>query len=373
MPKTLQEGDSTMKCLRVLQPVALVACSILLTQVALRAQSEQSAAQSPAMRLEVRFADQNAASTKSAYRVHVRPVMVANLNRYSPLAGSAAGSQMQTPSKVQSAATEAPLAVPATVPAVPSPGFYPADLSHLGGPVVTGAENHPVFVDCPESCWGAPINFLNHLVKSTFMHIVDQYIGTTANNRYTVGTSGTVSYPILTTLSDNDILQIVHTAATSLGSGYDHIYHIFLPKGVDLCFAGTTACYSPDNPSTFAFCAYHGSVTFTDIGHVLFTVEPYQNVIGCSIEQPSPNGALIDSTSSVLSHETFETITDPDPPTGWVAIKSLGVFGEEIGDLCPGVDPNAPFFKDPISSIFGKNYEIQPEYSNRYHACSFAP
>jgi hypothetical protein len=225
-----------MKCLRVLQPSALIACSILLTQVGLRAQSEQSAAQSPAMRLEVRFADQNAASTKSAYRVHVRPVMVANLNRYSPFAGSAAGSQMQTSSKVQSTATEAPLAVPTTVPAVPSPGFYPADLSHLGGPVITGAENHPLFVDCPQSCWGSPINFLNHLVKSTFMHIVDQYVGATANNRYTVGTSGTVSYPILNTLSDNDILQIVHTAASSLGSGYDHIYHIFLPKGVDLCF-----------------------------------------------------------------------------------------------------------------------------------------
>src|ERR1700739_3376680 len=63
-----------------------------------------------------------------------------------------------------------------------------------------------------------------------------------------------------------------------------------------------------------------------------------QNVTGCSMLQPSPNGALIDSTSSVLGHETFETITDPDPPTGWIAVNSNGVFGEEIGDLCPGVD-----------------------------------
>jgi hypothetical protein len=76
-----------------------------------------------------------------------------------------------------------------------------------------------------------------------------------------------ISYPILTTLSDNDILQIVHTAASTLGAGYHHIYHVFLPKGVDECFVGTTQCYSPDNPSTFVFCAYHGSVTYSDIGH----------------------------------------------------------------------------------------------------------
>jgi hypothetical protein len=341
----------------------------------LRAQTEQNATQFPPMRVEVRFADQNAVSTKSEYRVHVRPLTGTQMNSYSPVAGSTISASPHALSTAQAAATEVPLAPLATVPAVPSPGFYPDDLSRpFRGPVVTSAENHPVFVDCPESCWGAPINFLNHLVKSQFMHIVDQYIGATANNRYAVGKSAAVSYPIVTTLGDNDILQIAHSAASALGSGYEHIYHIFLPKGVDLCFTGTSSCYSPDNPSTFVFCAYHGSVTFSDIGHVLFTAEPYQNVPGCAIEQPSPNGALIDSTSSALSHETFETVTDPDPPTGWVAVSSGGVFGEEIGDLCvPLVNPAAPIEHDPVTSIFGKNYAIQPEYSNRFHACSVAP
>ncbi|MFZ0201952.1 MAG: hypothetical protein WB523_02175 [Candidatus Sulfotelmatobacter sp.] len=198
-------------------------------------------------------------------------------------------------------------------------------------------------------------------------------MGLTTDNRYTVGTAGVISYPILTALSDNDVLQIVHSAASVLGTGYTHIYHIFLPKGVDECFVGSGECYSPDNLSTFFFCAYHSSVTFSDIGHVLFTVEPYQNVPGCSMLQPSPNGALVDSTSSVLGHETFETITDPDPPTGWIAVNSNGVYGEEIGDLCPGIDLTGPYFKDPVSVLNGDKYEIQPMYSNTYHACSFAP
>jgi hypothetical protein len=357
--------------------VLLTACAVLLPQSALRAQVEESTAQAQTMKLEVRFADQNAVSTKAGYRVHVRPINIGNVNRFSPVGGApSSASQSQVHLSAESTASAALVPAPATITAVPSPGFYPADLTNpFGGPVVSSAENHPVFVDCPESCWGAPINFLNHLVKSQFMHIVDQYTGSTTNNRYAVGKTAAISYPIVTTLSDNDLLQIAHSAASSLGSGYDHIYHIFLPKGVDLCFVGTTECYSPDNLSTFAFCAFHASVDFPDIGHVLFTAEPYQNVPGCAIQQPSPNGALIDSTSSALSHETFETITDPDPPTGFIAVKSGGVFGEEIGDLCvPLANPTTtPIEANPPTSLFGKNYAIQPEYSNRYHACSFVP
>jgi hypothetical protein len=362
--------------MKVFQPVVLIVCSVLLTHANLRAQDEQSAAvQSPTVRLEVRSADQAAASNHSDYRVHVRPVKIENMNRFSPLATSPTASEATaTVSDLQTDISELASNTDSSVPSVPPPGFYPADLSHpFGGPVVKSAESHPLYVDCAATCWGNPAKFLTNLGKSEFIHVADQYVGSTADNRYTVGTTGIISYPIFTELSDNDVLQIVHTAASVLGTGYDHIYHVFLPQGVDLCFVGTTECYSPDNPSTFVFCAYHSSVTFSDIGHVLFTAEPYQNVPGCAMLQPSPNGGLVDSTSSVLGHETFETITDPDPPTGWIAVNSNGVFGEEIGDLCPGVDLTGPFFKDPISVINGKKYEIQPMYSNKYHACSFAP
>lgn len=353
---------------RVFQLVVLIPCSVFLTHGNLNAQDDQSA------RLEVRPADQAAASSNSEYRVHLR-LKTESLNRYSPLPTAAIPSLSTVRPEVL---TSAPAGA-TSIPAVPPPGFYPADLSHFfGGPVVTSAEFHPVYVDCAtagaSSCWGgAPPIFLSDLGKSTFIHVADQYVGMTTDNRYTLGKYGIISYPILTALSDNDVLQIVHSAASVLGTGYNHIYHVFLPKGVDECFVETTECYSPDNPSTFVFCAYHGSVTFSDIGHVLFTVEPYQNVIGCSMLQPSPNGAVIDSTSSVLGHETFETITDPDPPTGWIAVSSNGVFGEEIGDLCPGVDVTAPYFEDPVSVLNGHKYEIQPMYSNTYHACSFAP
>jgi hypothetical protein len=82
----------------------------------------------------------------------------------------------------------------------------------------------------------------------------------------------------------------------------------FCPPGTDECFDSSfSVCYSPDNPNTCFFCAYHGSADFSDIGHVLYSVELYQNVPGCSDPPRTPNAQLADSTNDVLSHELLET------------------------------------------------------------------
>ena len=257
------------------------------------------------------------------------------------------------------------------------PGFYPADLDYSHGKVVTTAQFHNVFVNCTAiaTCWGAPGLFLSDLGKSDFIHVTDQYVGTTANNRYSLGTGAYATYSVYgNTLYTEDLFVILHAAAKALkGTGYGHIYNIFLPKGTDTCFDQTAVCYSPDNPADFYFCAYHGSVTFSDIGHVLFTVEPYQDVPGCYAAKPNPNSQLMDSTNSVLSHETFETITDPDPPSGWVNFSSLLEEGNEIGDECVPLGDSTAAFLDPTFPINGKKYEVQLEYSNKYHACVSFP
>lgn len=175
-----------------------------------------------------------------------------------------------------------------------------------------------------------------------------------------------------TVIDQSTLIAIAHDAAVALGvtsGGYNHEFHIFLPAGIDTCFPGDTVCYSPDNPATFFFCAYHGSVIFNDIGHVMLSVQPYQNVPGCQAAPPNPNGMLADSTNSVLSHETIETITDPDGDA-WIADNSLLVEGEEIGDLCePTGNANAQFLFSYLD-LNGHPYELQLEYSNRYHACA---
>jgi len=75
--------------------------------------------------------------------------------------------------------------------------------------------------------------------------------------------------------------------------------------------------YSPDDIPMFFFCAYHGSVDFSDsVGHALFSVEPYPAVEGCAVTTP-PNGKLADSTANVRSHELIETIPILTAPPGW--------------------------------------------------------
>lgn len=332
------------------------------------AQNEPAAAQQPVQSLQVTANDEIAAENIAAHHVHLHPLRVrAGMGqRYEdPEIRQANRQNGSSEIEIRSGSTSSALT---TVPGVSAPGFYPADLSNPAhGKVLTSVQSNNVYVNCAASCWGTPATFLAHLAVSDFIHVTDEYAGAMGNNRYTVGIETSINNAALPkSLTSNNILQLVHTAARAHGSGYDHVYHIFLSSGVDVC-TSAKVCYSPDNTSTFVFCAYHGSVNFQDIGHVLYSAEPYQNVPGCSVAQPSPNGALVDSTSSTLSHELIETITDPDG-NAWFAQSSLIEYGAEVGDICEN-----PFGKYGAFSISGKSYAIQTEYSNKYHACAAKP
>jgi hypothetical protein len=255
---------------------------------------------------------------------------------------------------------------------------YPGDLNYHGGPVVEFAESHAIFMlpngNCHISqCWGDPEGFLRDLARSDFIDVTDQYVGLYAEHRYTVGKRAKVKFvPPNTPFTDADMLAVVHSVASATGeTGYGHIYHVFLPPGTDECLdAAFFFCYSPDNLNTFFFCAYHGSADFTDIGHVLYSVEPYQNALGCQDRPGTPNGQLVDSTNDALSHELFEVITDPDG-TAWWNSTAGGLFGQEIGDECVFIVPR---FGDPsVFTIGRKLYAVQLEYANSQHACANEP
>jgi hypothetical protein len=317
--------------------------------------------------LQISANDEIAAANIAEHHVHLHPLRshAAVRQRYED-EEIRDGNLQAGPSETETGSVASSSSI-STVPVVPAPGFYPADLSDtMHGTVLTTAQSNNVYVNCAASCWGTPSTFLSRLEVSNFIHVTDEYVGATSNNRYTVGTATSITAALPAKLSTSNILQLVHTAARAHGSGYDHVYHIFLRSGVDVC-TSANVCYSPDNASTFVFCAYHGSVNFQDIGHVLYSVEPYQNVGGCSVAQPSANGPLVDSTSSTLSHELIETITDPDG-NAWFAQGSLVEYGAEIGDICEN-----PFAKYGAFAIAGKSYTIQPEYSNKFHSCATTP
>ena len=258
---------------------------------------------------------------------------------------------------------------------------FPADLEYHGGNVVPSMQNHAIYMNpngrCTiAGCWGDPEGFLSDLGQSNFIQVVDQYTGGTGP--YTVSDIHfTVNYhPNAAPFTDADMLAIVHAAAALTGqAGYGNEYHVFLPPGQDECFnLSYKVCYSPDDPKTFAFCAYHGSADFSDIGHVLYSVEPFQDTSGCRSRPGTPNGQLADSTNNVLSQEVFETITDPDGTAWWNSLAN-GIFGEEIGDECSFLlfTSTGVFFDPSNVTLNGKAYVAQPEYNNAQHACTTAP
>jgi hypothetical protein len=260
---------------------------------------------------------------------------------------------------------------------------FPGDLQYHGGPYVDYAQNHSVFLNptsaCPpNSCFGDPIGFLDDLGRSQFIHVTDQYVGTHASHRYTNGKnyaihSYTPSAGAGKPFTDEDMYILAYNLAAQTGGfGFNHIYHLFLKPGQDICFDNTfSVCYPPDNNDTWIFCAYHGAV-YDDAGNIaLYSVEPYQNVPGCSVRPDGPNGQLTDSTNNVLSHEEIETITDPFG-TAWWNLLDLGLRGEEIADECSFLlyTPNDVFFDPSVVRLNHKQYALQPEYSNSQHACS---
>jgi hypothetical protein len=369
-------------------------------------QTSPASAQEQIIQIQV-TANDYAAARDARHRVHTTGALRPDGGRHpaKTFETDSSGALVEVTGLSRSSIESMPVAAPqaATVtPPFTGPGFFPADLSLLTttGQVIMSAQIHNVYVNCTGACWGNPSVFENRLFSSKFMDVVDQYVGSEQEGRYRLGPSVMINYPITKTLvtsplvDDGDLDVILHATASKLGGGYNHIYNIFLPKGVDEC-AGVappyTSCFSPDNIASWTFCAFHGYNTYSDVvGNVYATVEPYPDefainnglpLYACDVGQlppgdkntnPTPNGVLVDSLSSFIEHETFETITDPDG-LEWLAVLldlnvGLGGTFTEIGDLCVSLTFDyTPFY------VSGQLYEIQPEYSNKYHACVTVP
>jgi hypothetical protein len=329
-----------------------------------------ASAQSAPVALSVTAADHAAVS--KAIRVHRRSMAVNS--------GVFGGKQAEAEPLSEGQLRAVAAAGPAAEGGANSGPRYMGDLHNFGGPTLTATQQHAIYLfptsGCPSvaACWGNPERFLRDLGRSKFIHVTDQYTGLTSNGRYGVGQSYRlgIATPRKQPYTDDDMLAVVHAAALAGGqSGYGHMYNVHLPPGVDECFgASFSVCYSPDNFATWYYCAYHSSVDFDDVGHVVYSVEPYQNVPGCAVDPGSPNGALVDSTNSVLSHEVFEAITDPDG-SGWWNWDNNGAFGEEIGDECSFLGDFG--FSPSLFTAGERQYAAQPEYNNSNHACTVTP
>jgi hypothetical protein len=353
-----------------LQQILILAAVMTLCSTGVHGQSRTSSFGKDDLKISVTDADRSSAA--SAIRVYKHPFYARTP------AGTAARSL--------AAASRQPTAASATGAALRIDGDdftqNPGDVNYGGGPTVQYAVSLPVYLnpggECAiATCWGDPEYFLYKMGKGNFIHILDQYVGLKSGDRYTLGPRTVIPDALPPNpVSESDLLAILHAVVASTGAGgYGNIYHLFLPPGVDTCFdpPHSGECYSPDNPNTFAFCAYHDSVTFSDLGqHVLFTVQPWQGPTSGCEDSPdgAPNSQLIDSTDDTLSHELNETISDPDG-NAWLNTVDLSLDGNEIEDECLFIGPDN-YFVEPTFRIDGHTFRVQSGYSNKKHACAIS-
>lgn len=255
---------------------------------------------------------------------------------------------------------------------------YPDDLQYHGGNVMHGKVlGYNIYLNscttAPADCWGDPDVFENHLGQSSFIgSTLNQYMRGASVTYGMDANSVTISQPLVSTsngtivLGEEDVIGMVVTGLQTLNintaPGYTKLFHVFLPPGVDECM-DSGQCYSPDMPSRFYFCAYHGYVDLPQpYGHVIFSVEPYQGIVGTDpyacYDTSGDKGSvtIANATASTLSHETFEALSDPDLNAWWNSYS-----GEEVADECQAFHLNMGLNK--------RTYWIQKEYSNKAHGC----
>ncbi len=123
---------------------------------------------------------------------------------------------------------------------------------------------------------------------------------------------------------------------------------------------------TPTGHSSIGFgtqwCAYH-SATYSSGHLVSYTNLPYMPDAGGScgasiISPPTDETGVDEGVTIVEGHEWGESVTDPNPPTGWYN-QAQG----EIGDICAWQDIE----NDPFRN--GTSYTMQPMFSNATQSC----
>ncbi len=169
-------------------------------------------------------------------------------------------------------------------------------------------------------------------------------------------------------LQDQDVqASVQRTLAATHWPSDGKSDEVFVFTGFDIqeCFGSScTFLHSPGD--TTAFCAYH-SVTSAN---VIYAYAP--NVLPCYL-QPTFTSAIpynditADAVIDAISHEQFETTTDPINGTGW-----NDAIGQEIGDLCAADFGKLDSQGGTVRLAHGHSYAIQKEWSNVANGCEYS-
>ena len=171
-------------------------------------------------------------------------------------------------------------------------------------------------------------------------------------------------------LTENQILSELAgvISADALTVDVNHSYIVLLPQGIDTCTdSGASNCENE------TFCGYHTSVTIGS-ATTTFTLLPYtqssfSNSRGtcAATTGPAAISPALMGLDSVGAHELLESVTDPEPGSGYMDSTS-----EEIGDECSwtwGPLASATGGGSYNQLVNGNQYLIQEMWSNQTNSC----
>lgn len=209
-------------------------------------------------------------------------------------------------------------------PSPKAPTNSVTNLSYYGGPVMLTTTTYTIF-------WapaGHPISadyqslinrFFTEVGGSSLYNIMTQYYDNSNHiqNSSTFGGTwvDTTPYPhagsVVDPLRDTDIRAAVLRAQAANGwlPAPNHLFLVYTASGMAECFDSQDC-----TPGTLAivYCAYHSHFV-QNTQTILYAFVPYLEAWNdCRSLVNSPNGNLdADATISLMSHELFEAITDP--------------------------------------------------------------
>jgi hypothetical protein len=184
-------------------------------------------------------------------------------------------------------------------------------------------------------------------------------------------------------LGDDDIQgEILRALRDNSGwqAGHTNEFFVFTAAGVEECQSGgnqADGCTFSD--IQHSFCAYHSEFTAPAVTGDSTTIYAYMpsaaNANGrCSFPSDftGPNhDNIADATLDSVSHEQFESVSDPDASSGWFDDSSSLKREGEVGDKC--VQSYGPLNASNGDIVLGgHSYFLQEEWSNLVNRCAFS-
>lgn len=262
-----------------------------------------------------------------------------------------------------------------------APTSSTSNLAYNGGPVMQSTVTYTIFWSPAAhpitSDYEALINrFFTEVGGSSLYNIMTQYYDNASHIQNSSAFGGTwvdtTPYPhagdVVDPLKDEDIRASVlrGIAANGWTIAPNHLFLVYTAPGMTECF-DTKSC----TPGTLAvdYCAYHS--WFDRNGQtVLFAFVPYVETWGknCRTFDQSPNNNIAaDATISMMSHELFESITDPEISPENVAWYD---FDCQDGTLCGEIADKCEYHYGTLAAdgsnvtLGSHHYIVQQEWSN---------